>query len=357
MTRKISVSAPGRVCLFGEHQDYLGLSVVSAAISLRNRFTGQVRKDGVFHIEDEFNGKAGSFSTQDLTYVGDDFDYLRAVVKLISEEKPGEVTGATARIRNEVPLKSGLSSSAAFLVAWAKFLDESFNLGYGPLELGLLCYRAEREELGIPCGMMDQLSSSLGGILRIGCTDPPVVEGLPARIEGLVVGDTLVHKRTIDVHTVRTREMSRALKELRRLLGDEADLEKLKWSRLEEVIPSLDKTSAMRLKATVKNREIALRAVEALKRRSPDPEEIGALLSLHHAYLRDDYQVSHPAIERLLEAGFSAGALGGKLTGAGLGGCVLLLAPGREREVARAIRRAGGIPYIVSVDEGARREP
>jgi galactokinase len=96
--------------------------------------------------------------------------------------------------------------------------------------------------------------------------------------------------------------------------------------------------------------------VKILEGGSPDLVELGRLLLRHHAFLRDDYQVSHPMLDKLIEAGLSAGALGGKLTGAGLGGCVVLLAPDRREEVAGAIEGAGGRPYMASVDEGARRE-
>ena len=353
---RITVSAPGRACLFGEHQDYLGLSVVPCALDMRMVITGRTGTDGTFQGTDAKHGGSVRFNLDDLGYASDDFDYLRAVVKVMRDDGHDSISGARFEMRSDVPIRSGLSSSAAMLVAWAKFLNEGFDLGYDPVSLAMACYRAEHDELGIPCGIMDQLSSSLGGIIQIDCRDPPYVERLGAEIGELVIGDTMVHKRTMDVHGVRTREVAEAIDELSGLMGSPVDLAEVEWQEVEERIPSMGEISAMRLRAAIRNRDITRRAIGLLKTPRPDPSELGRLLLQHQAYLRDDYQVSHPRIEKLIRAGLSAGALGGKLTGAGMGGCVVLLAPGRQAEVAGAIDRAGGRPYLVSVDEGARRE-
>lgn len=353
---RLSSSAPGRVCLFGEHQDYLGLPVIPCAVSMRCTVTGSTVQNGEFRIVDVTTGQRCLFESGDLHLRGDDFDYLRAVVSVMVGEgrRPG---GADVKIRNQVPIESGLSSSAAFLVSWAGFLNWGFDLGYDPVELAMVCYRAEREMMGIPCGMMDQISSSLGGLVMIECREPPEVEPLPAILPGLVIGDTGVHKRTIDVHRVRTAEMGRALMELEESAGHTIDLSTIGWEEIEDHLESLNDIGRRRVRATLKNRDITRRARGILERENPELGEIGDLLNLHQAYLRDDYEVSHPMIETLLNAGLDAGAIGGKLTGAGLGGCVILLAPGREAEVADAIAGKGGKPYVVSVDDGLRREP
>jgi len=352
---ELSVSAPGRVCLFGEHQDYLGLPVIPCAVNLRMVIRGSTRDDGIFNIRDRVHSVSARFSLDDLEYLSDDFDYLRAVARVMLDE--GKViSGADLDLRSEVPISSGLSSSAAMLVAFAKFLNEALSLEYDPVSLAMVCYRAEHDELGVPCGVMDQLSSSIGGVIRIDCGDSPVVEELAADIGDMVIGDTGIRKSTMDVHSARTVEIAEAIGELSRLTGRPVQLEELGWDDLERVLPRLGRVPAMRLRATVRNRDITLRAAEMLGRAKPDLEALGSLMLQHHANLRDDYQVSHPALDRLVRAGMSAGALGGKLTGAGLGGCVVMMAPGRGKEVARAIRNAGGTPHIVRVDRGARRE-
>jgi len=355
MTRTVRCSAPGRVCLFGEHQDYLGLTVVPCALNLRCTVSGVPRSDGEFKIRDVIHGCEWSFRSDQLSYSGEDSDYLKAVVAVMAEQGM-KIGGATVEISNQVPLKSGLSSSAALLVSWAKFLDLAFGLRLEPLDLAMLCYRAEHDELGVPCGVMDQISSSFGGVVEIQCRDPPKVSRLAARLEGLVVGDTLVSKRTVDVHSIRTREMASAVRRLESLLGHSVDLEALTWDEVRPHLSDLPETERKRITATIRNRDITRRAVSLLKERNPSLQALGKLMSDHHTYLRDYYEVSHPKIERLLEAARRAGALGGKLTGAGLGGCIVVLAPGRQEAVAEAIRRAGGKPYIVRPDQGATEE-
>ncbi len=355
MTDLLSCSAPGRVCLFGEHQDYLGLTVVPCALNLRCRVSGTRRRDGKFQILDRLHGQRWAFDLDNLKYTGEDSDYLKAVVAAMLK-RGLDISGVSAEITNEVPLKSGLSSSAALEVSWAKFLDLSFDLGLRELDLAMISYAAEHDELGIPCGVMDQIASSFGGIVEVQCQEPPLVSRLPAQVEGLVIGDTLVSKRTLDVHSVRTKEIASAISNLESQLGGRVDLTSISWEEIQPYLPRLSAVQRKRIAATVKDRDITQQALELLRKRNPSMEELGELMTQHHMYLRDYYEVSHPRLDALLEAAQRAGALGGKLTGAGFGGCVVVLAPGRERQVADAIRKAGGRPYTVKQDQGARRE-
>ncbi len=91
-----------------------------------------------------------------------------------------------------------------------------------------------------------------------------------------------------------------------------------------------------------------------MNKKNPDITLLGNLLTEHQKYLRDDYEVSVDKIEKMLEAGMKAGALGGKITGAGMGGSIIMLAPGKQKEVAEALTKAGGKGYVVDIDAGAR---
>ncbi len=95
-------------------------------------------------------------------------------------------------------------------------------------------------------------------------------------------------------------------------------------------------------------------AVEVLRRNNQ--EQIGELMNLHHKYMREGFENSIPKAEKLIKASLNAGALGGKITGSGNGGCVIIYAPDSQQEVSKAIEREGGRAYIVEVAEGARDE-
>ncbi len=362
MVRRIKVSAPGRVCLFGEHQDYLNLVVIPAAINMRCFIDGEIDNsekitldDKVFKeiIEIPFNSENKS-----TPYELGANDYFKAVLNVFirkglfnSEEKQ---LGFTGKLWNEVPQKSGLSSSAAVLVAFVKLLDEIYNLNLSDIDIGYYAYLAEHDELGIPCGQMDQLASSVGNIFHMKCVEPPIVTKIESKITGLVVGDTLIPKSTNSVHTVRVKELNDAIDLLKKNI--DFNIETTRFEEVEAILKKKNITWLKRIRAALKDRDLTIEAYEELKKKSPDIEFLGKLLNKHQDYLRDDFEVSCDKIDAMLEAGMKAGALGGKLTGAGMGGSIIMLAPGKEKEVAEALTKAGGKGYIVNIDEGAQTE-
>ncbi len=353
---KLVTSAPGRICLYGEHQDYLELAVIPAAITMRTKIEGEINQSGKIvvnaldlNIKDEFPSKGV------IPYTSGPLDYFRAVVNVFHKRNLlKNYFGITCRVKSEIPPKSGLSSSAAILVAWAKFLSEALKIKATDEEIGYYAYLAEHDEMKIPCGMMDQLACSLGNIFHIVCTTPPKITRLSTKVPGIVIGNTLIPKSTNSVHGVRVREINDALSVMKKYLNFE--LKTVKWGEIEPFLPKLTNVHQKRLRAVIKNRDITQQAYEELQKKSPDLEYLGALLDDHEKYLRDDFEVSHPKIEKMLEAGRAVGALGGKLTGAGMGGCIVMIAPGKQKEVAQALKEAGGEPYIVEIDEGSHRD-
>jgi galactokinase len=122
----------------------------------------------------------------------------------------------------------------------------------------------------------------------------------------------------------------------------------------EPVLASLPDEISIKVKANFINRDLTVRALELFASSNVNSMELGRLLTAHHEQLRDGLGVSTPKIERMMNASLAAGALGGKINGAGGGGCMFAYAPGHEEQVAEAIRREGGDPYIVRMDSGVR---
>ena len=120
--QKLKVSAPGRICLFGEHQDYLNLPVITAAINLRIEIEGRKRNDDEFHFDLPDINRRDSFKlTQQIVYVKER-DYLRSVVNVLLRHNVKFPSGYNCVIRGKIPINSGTSSSSAMIVAWIKFL-------------------------------------------------------------------------------------------------------------------------------------------------------------------------------------------------------------------------------------------
>lgn len=351
---EFQVSAPGRVCLFGEHQDYLGLSVVPSAIDMRTEIT--CRDIGTGGDEITVNaldlGKVIPVKlTGELNPDHPDAAYFQAGIKVF--EKQGlldKLEPFTCDVTSQIPIKSGLSSSAALLVAWIQALGKIAGKNLPPAEVGMAAYQAEHDVMGIPCGMMDQLSSAIGGIIHLECVEPPVITPLDARIEGLVVADTKIRKSTSNVHSVRVRETNAGLDHLRELV--EFDLKTTPFEKVEPHLKELDEIERNRLVAVFKDRDITARSLALLREKPLDYQRIGKLLNEHQMYLRDHFEVSVEKIDTIIENSIDHGAIGGKLTGAGLGGSIILLAPGAEDQVCEAIQESDGTPYKVSVDRG-----
>nr|MDO8114120.1 galactokinase family protein [Candidatus Sigynarchaeota archaeon] len=352
--KPFQTSAPGRVCLFGEHQDYLGLSVIPSAINMRmtikcSNFDSSGKK---IKLHDTTLKKSWETEIKEAYDLKDpDLSYFQAV--LLVFVKHGyfkKLSGFDCELTSQLPIKSGLSSSAALLVAFVKVVSNVCGADLTAQQIGWYAYEAEHDVMKIPCGMMDQLSSAMGGIIHLKCSEPPVITPLSAKLTGLVVADTKIPKSTSNVHTVRVRETKSGLANLKKLV--DYDIEKTPYEKIEPFLKSLDEIERRRLVAVFKDRDIAVKSLQLLKAKKLDYSAIGKLLSEHQMYLRDYFDVSVEKIETIINNAVKAGAIGGKLTGAGLGGSVIILAPGKEKEVCQSILDSDGIPYIVKTDVG-----
>jgi galactokinase len=179
---------------------------------------------------------------------------------------------------------------------------------------------------------------------------------LLAKIEGIVIGDSLEKKEDTVADLKRIRETIEG--EYQRIKTSISDFEQrttatLSVEDMSSDDPSEDRRMAL---ASLRNRDLTQRAFDFLMNENPDVEELGRMLDLHHHLLRHDLNRSTPKIEAMISAAKSAGALGCKINGSGGGGTMLALAPGKEERVANAIQDAGGNPYIVKIGSGASVE-
>ena len=349
--------APGRICLFGEHQDFLSLPVIACPINLYISVMGTPRDDTVFTVEmpdvnecDQFNG------AEEIEYRYD-LDFVRAATNVVRRAGVHIVTGYDCQISGNIPINAGTSSSSALVVAWVRFLlaTQNGHADVDPAEVAHMAYQAEVPEFSAPGGMMDHYASAMGGLLYIDTRDPVCAERLPASVQGFVLGNTGVRKDNNAI-LAESREATRTgFRELTERI-DGFDLYTTPIAEIEAHLDSLDADVARRVHANVVNRDICQEARRVLSADVVDEQRLGELLFAHHEQLRDGIGVSHPRLDELLDAAMDAGALGGKLNGSGGGGCMFAYAPGKEREVKAAIEAAGGQAYLVEVSPGADAE-
>jgi len=332
------------------------------------------------------------FRLHDLQLRGDGWfgDYARAVFSSLAR-RGHRVGGAEVGVWSDVPIGAGLSSSAAFEVSVAKLCSILFGLHLSQQEVAEVAYEAEHEIMGIPCGRLDQYASSFGGVLSLQTRPPFRVERLAWPNLTFVIADSEEHRRIASIHPIRQREVEEAL----RILLDEAGIpkalvEKLgyhcndpRWENIDEseispFLPSMPRKLANRLLFTIRMQLSTSYALGILKRKSSQSRRgpaslspflgkpinnalsaLGAVMDYQHSLLRDLYDVSTPRLEMVRDALIAGGALGAKISGAGLGGAIIGLV--RNQRAGQAVKRAcsnSGIEklWVSTPSEGARVE-
>lgn len=343
--------APGRVNLIGEHVDYNGGSVLPtvlpqcACVELAAAGSARVRAASA-----ELASRAESFTLGHESPRGAWIDYVQGTTRLLSVEGH-RIGGFDALIRSEVPIGSGLSSSAALTVALLRALRQRFELGLDDLAIARLARRVENEFVGARVGIMDPMASSLGRerqALLIRTKDLAFrTVPIPDAIEILVVDSGQKHRHAAGAYNRRRAECEEAARRLGVPLL--CDLPVAAWGQIAGLSPPLDR----RARHVVTENERVHAATAALE--GGRVEELGALLDASHRSLRDDYEASTPEVDELVALlRERPGVVGARITGGGFGGAVVALAragAGEDaaREAALEYARRTGLRGVVVV--------
>ncbi|MFD2519515.1 mevalonate kinase family protein [Emticicia soli] len=350
----LKISTPGRICLFGEHQDYLGLPVIAAAISRRVQIEGDHRDDRkiIVHLPDINSELQMEVSDTRLPYL-EKRDYFRSGYNVLLDKGLRFSKGFECTVHGNIPINSGTSSSSALLVTWLHFLSKLADNPheFSPKELGELAYVAEIVEFNEPGGMMDQLSTAIGNAVYLQFEPEVTAEALKPSLGAFVLADSLEPKDTIGV-LQRAKFARLDLIAKIKMQIPSFSLHTFKSYEKEQLIDFLSKDEYELLSGTLRNRDILREALDMFSKQSMTDELLGKLLTEHHSILRDLLQISTPKIERMLSAAIEAGALGGKINGSGGGGCMFVYAPNDPQKVADAIDAVGGKSYVIKIDEG-----
>ncbi|HBQ21143.1 MAG: hypothetical protein A2Z91_00665 [Deltaproteobacteria bacterium GWA2_38_16] len=348
-----TVSAPGRICLFGEHSDYLGLPVITMAMNLRLTISAFPRKDKKFKIiMPDIHEEEIFTPSQALPYTKER-DYLRSGVNVLKRKGCSFSKGYDFFVKSKIPINSGASSSSALVVAWVKMLlalqhhENEFN----PIEIAKLAYEAEVLEFKEAGGRMDHFAISIGELIYHENHKTIDIRFLDEAIQGIVLGDSLEKKETIETLKKNSREVKEGFRQIKKVISNF----NVEITPVQEVLKKISETSdpLQKAMATLKNRDITHQALQELVLKPfQNPKKIGKLMNEHHLMLKKYLKISTPKIERMIKASLKAGAYGAKIHGSGLGGTMIAYAPGREKQVAKAIERVGGKATLVHQDRG-----
>lgn len=355
----VKTSAPGRLDFLNTHQDYKGRPVVSVAVDLRTRVA--VKEAARCEIASQNTGEHCVFSPGEPPNGRAFCDYVKAAVEALRRAGV-ELRGFRGVLSSDVPIGAGMASSAALLVALTGALLRLAGRDPDLYAVAELAYVAEREVLGVPCGRLDQYGSAFGRVALIHTRPPVKVQQLDLPGGVFAVLDSGIRHSTAEVHTKRQVELSKAVEMLRQTLGVRCEgFWDFPWHLLygrEDAVEQLPEPMRSRVVFTLEMEKSTERALELLRSPLAPPGEVlkavGREMTLQHKLLAELYEVSLPRLDKLVEEAIDAGAYGAKLSGAGLGGVVIALAP--DRETAEKIGRRSSAErwWIVQVDEGLR---
>ena len=354
--RPLSVSTPGRICLFGEHQDYLQLPVIAAGISLRITIEGTKRVDRKVNIDLPDIRRRESFEITDPLSYTKKRDYFRSAINVLGRRHFHFQYGFDCAVHSDIPINAGTASSSALVVGWVNFLsrmcDQPRDLS--PEEIARMAHEAEVSEFGEPGGIMDHYSTAKGGVIWLESHPEPRMVGIEADLKSFVLGNSHHPKDT----TMILANVKDRILEVAGIVGErhpEFSLHTASREDLERFCADLDPRQFDLLAGTVRNREISCEARELITHAPLDHKRIGELLNEHQTVLRDVLKISTPKIDRMIEVALNAGAYGAKINGSGGGGCMFAYAPENPEAVAEAVRSVSEAT-VVHVDCGTREE-
>ena len=328
----ITFRAPGRVNLIGEHTDYNAGFVMPAAINVSAYTSVTPREDRKLKIrssnfEDEIVVDLDDATLKAPKGVGHWSDYPVGVA--VTLERAGyRLRGANLEIKSDVPMGSGLSSSAAVEVSTACALAANSDLVIDRKELALLCQKAENEFVGARVGIMDQFVALFGEerkALMLDCRSLDYkLLPVPETVR-LVVCNTMVkHDLASNEYNDRRAQCEAGVRYLAMFLPDVKTLRDVTLADLEQYGRDLPEVIYRRCLHVITENARVLTAAEALEQ--DDLHRFGELMRESHVSLRDDYEVSSRELDLMVElAGDVEGVYGARMTGGGFGGCTINL--------------------------------
>jgi galactokinase len=326
----VAARAPGRANLIGEHTDYNDGFVLPVALELDTWVVGRRTGERVrLRSLDEEGEVALDLGSPEIPREG--WGRYAAAVVCALRDHGVEVAGLDAVVASEVPVGAGLSSSAALEVAIALAVAPEPP---HPVTLARICRRAENHYVGVRTGIMDQLASAAGAAdhaLLIDCRDDSIdLVPVPADVAIVVVDSTIRRGLDASGYNERRSQCEQAARALGAASLRDVSREDLDHAGLDDVV-------ARRARHVVSENARVLQAADSLRR--GERERLGELFEASHRSLAEDFEVSLPELDALVDAaGATPGVIAARLTGAGFGGCTVnLVDAARAREAAHAI--------------------
>lgn len=325
--------SPGRINLIGEHTDYNGGNVFPCAITLGTYGLAAKREDKTLNFYSENFAELGiiSIDLDNLEYNAADrwTNYPKGMIKFLKESGYDINQGLDILYYGNIPNGAGLSSSASIELLTGFIVQTLFGLDIDRLELIKTGQRVENEFIGVNSGIMDQFAVGKGKkdtAILLDCNTLEY-ELIPVVLENhsIVIMNTKKRRELADSkYNERRSECDQALTELQKFLtvSSLGALDEQTFADHQSILSN--ETILKRARHAVTENQRTLKAAVALK--AGNLKEFGQLMNQSHISLRDDYEVTGPELDAIVQAAWDQpGILGARMTGAGFGGCAIAI--------------------------------
>lgn len=365
--------APGRVNLIGEHTDYNGGHVFPCALTIGTYAAVRKREDRNLRFYSVNFEDAGIIEStiEDLNPENSKNEgwtaYLKGVLWAFKKRNMCVDKGFDIVLNGNIPNGSGLSSSASIEVLMGYILRDLYGFEVSNVEIAKIGQYSENNYNGMNCGIMDQFASAMG---KKDCaifldTSDLSYEYASINLEGMkivVTNSKVKHSLVGSAYNDRRNSCEKACEELKSVVSIETlgDLTIEEFEKIKTVITDDDRR--LKAKHAVYENQRTIKAVEALKNK--DIVSFGKLMNESHVSLRDDYDVSCPEIDVLVDAARSVeGVIGSRITGGGFGGCTVSIVKDEAIESFKKVlsdeymKKCGLTPefYVVSIGDGPQK--
>ena len=351
---KIISEAPGRICLFGDHQDYLSLPVIACSIDRLMRLEAVENNSKFFEIIfSDLNQRIRIPIKDNLTNIKKG-DYFKAALKVLERRNVIPTKGYRILINSNIPINSGLSSSSALTIVWINFLLAAFcKKKISPTELALLAYETEVIEQKTSGGKMDHFSISLGDTIFLDTKTDQVKSYKELNLE-LIIGVSGIKKDTYGGLAHLKSNALRAIKNVQNKLPN-FKIDDIKKNTKNDILDLIDGDLRPYLHAAIKNHSITLAAKKEFEKKQLDKKLIGKLMNQHHFILKNYLKTTTPLIDKMVDSANKSGALGSKIVGSGGGGCIVAIGNDNKEKIINSLIEAGAIDaFSVNISNGVK---
>jgi len=323
MHKKIISKAPGRICLFGDHQDYLGLPIIATTINNEINLEATQNRNREFKIIKKDLGLLDVIPI-DFEFDSDEKDFFKIALNVLKDFECKPDIGYDINITSKIPINSGLSSSSALIVAWVNFLLNTFT-DYEVTSnlLAEISYRIEVLEVGGSGGKMDQYTIAYGKTIYLD-TKTDIIIPFNHKLCDMIVG---VSNQSKDTQGLLKKLKENALKSIQIVKKHYNDFSFTNIDNvdLNKCLSFLDDNLKPFFRAALGNYRTTIKAKNEFQKDQLDIDKIADLINIHHSFLKNDLKITTREIDDMINIATDNGSIGSKIVGSGGGGSIVCL--------------------------------